>query len=366
MQIRKTTQAKLEKALVKAEKLERELTSLSEKIAGNLQQPASRRDTRQIADSWFEVERLRPRMNSTFRLLREIKKPFRSRFKPRDYRAQLQMYRQAQGFVKRFRMWSEMESLVRRHMDPEKSPLLPKNPPGGQNALLKQIYKALHLLANPVNQNSRARDHGCYTDIAYPIQYFDQLMSAAYRSCLAQHPQPHPRFLDVGCGGGTKVIAASRFFRWADGLEYDLGYVNSARRTLQIIGAPYSRIYHADALLFDSYSDYDVIYFYRPMRTDALMEALEQQIIRRARPGTILVAPYGAGLFGRTGVDCAKVEDPIFITGVSQADADQIRQDAELTGTDILSRSDEHDFDTGYWGPILDSASFSGIERKTH
>lgn len=93
---------------------------------------------------------------------------------------------------------------------------------------------------------------------------------------------------------------------------------------------------------------------------------LLQQIIRQARPGTILVAPYGAGLFGRGGLDCAKVEDPIFITGVSQADADQIRQDAELTGTDILSRSDERDFDTGYWGPILDSASFNGIANNPY
>lgn len=51
---------------------------------------------------------------------------------------------------------------------------------------------------------------------------------------------------------------------------------------------------------------------------------------------------------------------------VSQADADQIRQDAELTGTDILSRSDERDFDTGYWGPILDSASFNGIANNPY
>jgi hypothetical protein len=95
--------------MVKAEKLEHEPTHLAEKNSGNLQQPVSRRDVRQLADSWFEMERLRPRISATGRVLQEIKKPLRSRVKGLDYRAQFNMFRQAQGFVKRYLKWNEME-----------------------------------------------------------------------------------------------------------------------------------------------------------------------------------------------------------------------------------------------------------------
>ena len=38
---------------------------------------------------------------------------------------------------------------------------------------------------------------------------------------------------------------------------------------------------------------------------------------------------------------------------VAQAEADQLRQDAEATGTKILGRSTHRSFDIGYWEPIL-------------
>lgn len=50
------------------------------------------------------------------------------------------------------------------------------------------------------------------------------------------------------------------------------------------------------------------------------------------------------------------------MTGIAQAEADQLRQDAEATGTKILGRSTHRSFDAGYWEPILDAASFSGDE----
>jgi hypothetical protein len=128
---------------------------------------------------------------------------------------------------------------------------------------------------------------------------------------------------------------------------------------LQIIGVANSTVFHADALVFDAYSDYDVIYFYRPLRSDAHLQTLEQRIIALARPGTILVAPHDGLLNGRTGMDCAKIEGPIFVTGIEQADADQLRLEAEATGTGILNRSADWGFDAGYWAPILDAASFS-------
>jgi len=350
------------KALEKAEKLEGELALLTEEVARSLRKPASRRDTRHLADSWSEINRMRPQMQSIGRLFRKIKKPAAAVMDVKDHRTQRKLYEQADGFLRRLQAWDEMELIVQRHMDPERKPLLPSSPVYRRNTLLTQLYTALHRLANPVTQDSIARDHGCHPDIAFPIQSFDLLMSAAYRIGLAQNRQRPPRFLDVGCGGGTKILAATRYFRQADGLEYDQGYAESARRSLQIIGLTNSTVFHADALVFDAYSDYDVIYFYRPLRSDAHLETLEQRIIALARPGTILVAPYDGLLNGRTGVDCAKIGGPIFVTGIEQADADQLRHEAEATGTGVLNRSADWAFDTGYWAPILDVASFSGVD----
>jgi protein-L-isoaspartate O-methyltransferase len=263
--------------------------------------------------------------------------------------------------MRRSREWDEMERIVQRHLDPQRKPLLPTSEVTGRDVLLTQLYSALHRLANPTAQDPIAEDHGCFADIAFPILSFDLLMSASYRVSLALNPRRAPRFLDVGCGGGTKVFAATRIFSQADGLEFDPGYADAARRTLQIIGASSSEIFHTDAATFDSYSDYDVIYFYRPMQSDALMEAMEERIIEKARPGTILVAPYDAKPGARDGVNCAQIEGPIFVTGIEQADADQLRYDAEATGTEILSRSADRSFDVGYWAPILDAASFNGV-----
>ncbi len=347
------------KALEKAEKLEGELALLTEEVARGLRKPASRRDTCHLADSWSEINRLRSQMQSIGGLLRKIKKPSPAVTNVKDCRTHRKAYERADGFLKRLRAWDEIELIVQRHIDPERKPLLPRLQVGRHDALLEQLYTALHRLANPATQDSSATDHGCFSDIAFPIQSFDLLMSAAYRIGLAQNPQRLPRFLDVGCGGGTKILAATRYFRQADGLEYDRGYAGSARRFLQIIGVTNSTVFHTDAMVFDAYSDYDVIYFFRPLLSDAHLETLEQRIIALARPGTILVAPYDGLLNGRTGMDCAKVEGPIFVTGIEQAAADQLRHEAEATSTGVLKRSADWVFDTGYWAPILDAASFS-------
>ncbi len=347
-------------ALVQAEELEHQLSVLTSKIACNMQKPASKRDFDQLTEVWTETATLRSQVVATGRFLRKIKKPVRNQLTRSEFAAQRDMYKQAQAFLRRQRQWGEIERIVHLHLNPTIKPLLSEPSWAGQEALLLQLYAAFHSLANPIDQDPKAHSHGCFSDIALPIRSFEMLMSAAYRVCLAQNPQRMLRFLDVGCGGGTKVFVATRYFRQADGLEYDQGYADSACRTLQIVGASNSIIHCADAMTFENYSDYDVIYFYRPLRTDELLEKMEQQIMKQARIGTILVAPYDSSLNTREGLDCAQVEGPIFVTGIDQTEADQLRLDAQATGTEILSRSMDRKFDTGHWAPILDAASFSG------
>ena len=227
-----------------------------------------------------------------------------------------------------------------------------------QNALLARVYTALHRLANPNNQDGAAKGHGCFADIDFPIQPFDGFMAAAYRLALAINPQRQLRFIDVGCGGGTKIFAAKHYFQVADGIEYDQGYAQAARKMLGDIGFTGSTVFEADAQGFEAYANYNIIYFYRPMAVDEKMRALEQRIIAQSNPGTLLIAPYETPMAAESLGKCSHILGPIFGVGIAQAEVKTLVRDAEATGLGILKRSADSPFDTTYWAPILDVASF--------
>jgi hypothetical protein len=103
-------------------------------------------------------------------------------------------------------------------------------------------------------------------------------------------------FLDVGCGIADKVMLAWTFgtFVTASGLEYDrktVGLAKSAawnfdghspkKAVLQIL--------EGDALEFDKYGKYDVIYMYMPMRDPGRVGCLLKQICEQASIGTRIV-----------------------------------------------------------------------------
>ena len=91
-----------------------------------------------------------------------------------------------------------------------------------------------------------------------------------------------------------------------------------------------------------------------------LLARLEERIFTMARPGTIILAPYNTSLRPRPDLDGAKVADPVFIAGVSQREADDLRRKAEYTGLEIVRRPRDFPFDTGFWSPILEAAQFNG------
>jgi len=346
-----------ERAYQRALKLEHELAKLTETLAISMREPVSRRDLKQLADDWLAISRMRPQLHTLGRRFNKIEKPARGQVSQQDYAVQRKIYEQARKFKKRLGKWDEIEHIVKRHLAPVTHPLLPPMQPVEPDDLLNRVYEAFHRLANPSSQASSAQGYGCFADIAFPIKHFENLMSAAYRISLAQNPNRSLRFIDVGCGGGTKIFAATRFFQQVDGLDYDEGYTNAATETLRSLGISNSKIFHADALKFDSYSNYDVIYFYRPMQSDTLLEEMEQRVVKTARPGTILVMPYNGPMHAREGIECAHITGSIFVTGISQPEADQLRLDAEATSTEVLVRSARQAYETGYWAPVLDAAS---------
>ena len=57
--------------------------------------------------------------------------------------------------------------------------------------------------------------------------------------------------------------------------------------------SPSCRIFPSDAALtFANYGDYDVIFFYRPLRSEPLQEQMEERIYAAARERCILLPMY--------------------------------------------------------------------------
>ena len=91
------------------------------------------------------------------------------------------------------------------------------------------------------------------------------------------------KFLDVGCGAGSKVILSCSLFD-GYGIDYNPSYVEKAK----LLGL--NRVGLADALNFDKYDVFDVIYYYRPIHNIEKYHEFEQKVHKEMRPG-VLVSP---------------------------------------------------------------------------
>ena len=344
----------------KAIACETRLREFSGLIAAEFQKPFSCRDSEEISKNWSEMKRLRPQLEAFGRSTKFLKRPNRGSMSRKEFELASKEYREVKAIKKRLRLWKPMEQAIELHKNPKPIPLIRNPEPNPHGEILSMLDRALHSLSNTMPQNEDALAHGCFSDIPVPILVFDKLLSAAYRVRLAQNRERPVRFLDVGCGGGTKVFAATRYFPQADGLEYDEGYARAAVQTLAAISHGQCQVIQGDALTFEGYDNYDVIYLYRPLQKDELLAQVEARIQEIARPGTIVIALYSSDLAVRMGIEMAQVDGPVFVTGATQEEADQLRKDAEMTGTEIVKRASNFGFDTGFWAPMLDAASFNG------
>jgi SAM-dependent methyltransferase len=96
------------------------------------------------------------------------------------------------------------------------------------------------------------------------------------------------RFIDVGCGPGTKMqIAGSLFGMEVHGIEIDRAMAVEAAKSLAGTGA---RVECADALAVHPgrWAPYDFIWLYRPFRSAMQESVLEGHIIEGMKPGAIL------------------------------------------------------------------------------
>lgn len=231
-----------------------------------------------------------------------------------------------------------------------------------QNSPLNYLMTVVSKLANPAvhSENPHAETH--YGDIPLSGAYFLNLLQAASRVALAQDRRGPLRFLDVGCGGGSKVIAASAMFDVAHGIELDAACVNHAKAFLNRIGAEGPQITQADALQFGDYSSYDIIYFYRPMKAGHLALELEDRIVSQVAPGTILIAPLNASMARRS--DACQIADVIYVAHQDVGITRDIAQRALTKGAEgrLVARDPLQSL--GFWDPIIGQSRRNGFDLR--
>lgn len=93
------------------------------------------------------------------------------------------------------------------------------------------------------------------------------------------------RYLEVGCGIGTKLAIAALLGLDAHGIDWDERYVAIARHL-----CPEATIEVADARAYE-YGAFDVVYSYRPFVDEAAQIELERHLADSMRPGSVLFAP---------------------------------------------------------------------------
>lgn len=100
------------------------------------------------------------------------------------------------------------------------------------------------------------------------------------------------KFVDVGCGIGSKLILANDLSLGVDlvGIEIETSYAEVARKLV-----PSADIRCQDAMTVD-YSEFDVIYFYCPFRDLKKERALEEHIVNTAKSGAYILANAGVSL----------------------------------------------------------------------
>lgn len=259
--------------------------------------------------------------------------------------------------------WPKIEILLRGQIPPKRRKLFSKLVADDDISIAHNIANdaflgSIHQVLNPEKQSATAQEHGCFADIPLSQNLFIEHVHAAKRVLLARRPNHPMRFLDVGCGGGMKVLSAATFFDRADGLEFDLGYVELAKALFSSCRADRCEVIQADGLNYPNYDAYDVVYFYRPMRHIEQLKELEDKIIGNVRPGTLIVAPYLSFNYRYKELGCARIERQLYIAHSCQRNADSLRREAEFTGSFALYTTP---IIPSIWDPILKASRAKGF-----
>lgn len=340
--------------------IETELAAKTEQLAEFLLLPPSQRSIPGFAKVWRPISRYRVALRTALREKGSVLADPRARS---GNKPEIEMQMRYNAANHRLRLWPQIEDLVNKQVTPERRDLMAPRETfmdGTHNRYVNDLYEALHTLALPPTEAMRYRIEGSHADIALPATHFEALCHAAYRVCLAQGRKAPLRFLDVGCGGGTKIVAASSFFPKAHGIDNHPSYVQMGQSVLERLGYPRDSVQQADALNFDNYSDFDIIYFFRPISVLEELKQMENRILEQVRTGTILIAPYSGFTAEHDDPRCTKIAPSIYVAHEPPYQVEHLRQRAELIGTDAPAYDSAASGKLGYWKSVVEASRCNG------
>jgi SAM-dependent methyltransferase len=158
---------------------------------------------------------------------------------------------------------------------------------------------------------------GAFKCLHSPVgEFLDELFIAKKHSSTAYSH----KFLDVGCGVGQKVFLAKINGCEAFGIDLRQEFVVESRR-LDLL---YNEAAHwrlggiereqdknkftqADAITYDKYDTYGIIYFYQPISDPDKLKAMETQIAKTAKIGSVVIGFGSLTMFVNNGCGSEKM-----------------------------------------------------------
>jgi hypothetical protein len=117
---------------------------------------------------------------------------------------------------------------------------------------------------------------------------------------------------------------------------------------------------HGDALEFSHYGEYDVIYYYKPFVIDEQMAKMEERIFAQAKPGTLLLNPFGLFADDPASRGVHEVVRHIYVTGKSTGEVSEISKIAGHIGPMVPGFKPVKLPDPEYWTSLLENSARSG------
>ena len=101
------------------------------------------------------------------------------------------------------------------------------------------------------------------------------------------------KFLDCGCGIGNIMMIANSLGFKAYGIEYEKENVELARKLLRNTINPDEQVIYGDIMEYKHYKQYDVIYYYEPLKNHRKQRKFADKIAKDAKRGAFVI-PNGA------------------------------------------------------------------------